>query len=109
MAAASEGVSPGRGMYDAGHAGTRLGAEAIRRSVIARISDDSSGRSQRGSCVRTMFQANGTVRLKHELIFTTARTAQPKMLQSRFTAVAVNDPHNSPVAQIAQLFPHSEL
>jgi hypothetical protein len=96
-------------MCDAGYAGTRLGAEAIRRFVIARISDDSSGRSQRGSCVRTMFQANGTVRLKHELIFTTARTAQPKMLQSRFTAVAVNDPHNSPVAQIAQLFPHSEL
>ena len=26
------------------------------------------------------------------------------MLQSRFIAIAVNDPHNSPVAQIAQLF-----
>ena len=26
------------------------------------------------------------------------------MLQSRFIAVAVNDPHNSPVAQVAQLF-----
>jgi hypothetical protein len=26
------------------------------------------------------------------------------MLHSRFIAIAVNDPHNSPVAQIAQLF-----
>jgi hypothetical protein len=48
-----------------------------------------------------MFQANGTVRLKHELIFTTAMTAQPKMLQSRFIAIAANDPHNSPVTQVS--------
>jgi hypothetical protein len=31
------------------------------------------------------------------------------MLQSRFAAVAVNDPHNSSFAQVAQSFLHSEL